>query len=491
MGSGNSPTGIIARINRNAAEITEEEIDQWIVPELLKHYSGKISSLSSYVYYGSIVGQKAFLEEARETLKKGSETFLFKSQHWRSRRSIDPYLLTCLNRLADKLKTEADSQKKVSVPICPGCRALNGSKEFLNYDGKFLRCTNCEQESNRIEDVKDPTSRDQYELRVRNIFLHHSRKGYRCPKCERFIPHSYVKEYGVSCPYDCSWFGTINELGDMLHPLGLSSDCTISLNRMIGDHDTMEWQSCFGSNDANADIRIEIIQQYEVEHETVSEVLETQMSRVLEEPREKVIKKVLMYQAYKNMLERYPEDMIRYLAHRKSIGEMPIQSQIFQEFVRLINNAMPFTIRKFGWDIEIYSLLDPNLDLFSGISEYETKVADGGIVPNRTEENYIGGREFHDHGPCFIGWLCELVDHNGDSLMDNVIRYTFSHIRLRGIRSGTKVKVTHMRIPSHYEMNGMVQLQRIRRRIVDSVYQRLHGKRREIGKRNEVGKTVS
>jgi hypothetical protein len=467
-----------------------DEIDDWIVAGLLEHYSAKISSLSTYVYHGNAVGQKAFREWARSTLRRGAHTFLYKSQHWRSRRSIDPYLLTCLNRLADKLKTESDAQKKVSVPICPACRVVNGSKEFLHYDGKLLRCSTCEQETNRLEDLKDPTDRERYELGLRNVFIIHSRKGYRCPKCELFIPDSHIEEYGVKCPYGCGWFGTVNELDDMNHPLGLSSDCTVSLNRMIGDNDSMEWQSCFESHDATADVRIEVTQKCEIERETVAEVIELQMANVMKEPRNKAIKKQLMYQAYKNMLEQHPEDMIRYLAHRKSIGDMPIQSQLFQEFIRLVRNAMPFTIRKFGYNYEIYSLLDPGLDLFLGVSTFEARIGDGGLIPNRTPENYVGGREYQDHGPCFIGWLCELVDHNDDSLMDHVVRYTFSHIKMRGVPQGTRVKVTHLRIPSHYEMNGMVQLQRIRRRIVDSVYQRLHGKRREIKKRNEVGKTL-
>ena len=141
---------------------------------------------------------------------------------------------------------------------------------------------------------------------------------------------------------------------------------------------------------------------------------------------------------------------------------------------------MPFTVRKYGIEHEIYSLLDPHLDLFLGISEFEA-VVEGGTIPNNTKERYVGGRECLDHGPCFIGLLCDIVDEEGNSIKDKVYQYTFSQIKIANVEDGTKVKITHFRIPSHYEMNGLVQLQRIRKRLVDSIYFRMHGRRRESG----------
>ena len=68
-------------------------------------------------------------------------------------RSIGPYLLTCLSKLADSLKSDVDFIEKISIPICPACKAL-GDREYLVYDGKMLRCQTCTQESVRVEAIK-------------------------------------------------------------------------------------------------------------------------------------------------------------------------------------------------------------------------------------------------------------------------------------------------------------------------------------------------
>jgi hypothetical protein len=482
MGSnktGSGASGIVARINRTASNITEDDLDDWVVPELVKHYSNKISALAAYVYgKNNPIGQSAFREYANETLRRGAYTFLFKSQHWRNSRNINPYLITCLNRLGDRLKSDVESRRKLSVPTCPGCRAL-GVKEYLHYDGQNFRCPVCESESQRLEYEPSRDDRQEYELSIRSIFAVHSRKGCRCPECHRFIPRSYIRSQKLSCPYDrCLWFGESAALEEMSHPMGISTETSISLNdssyKTIGKP---EWQENITDDVAGADLRMEVQQRCTREYETVKDVIETQITRVMKEPASRAIKKQMMYQAYYNMFHQSPEEMISYLAHQKVESDLPIQCQIFQEFVRLVENSLPFNIHKFGRTIEVYSLLDPYLDLFLGMSTFTSAVRPSGLVPNNTTETYVGGREKKNHGPCFIGLLCD-AKVDGRSIMDKVEHYTFSHLKLWNVAPGTKVEVTHMRMPSHYEMNGLVQLQRIRRRIVDSVYQRLNGKRR-------------
>ena len=139
-------------------------------------------------------------------------------------------------------------------------------------------------------------------------------------------------------------------------------------------------------------------------------------------------------------------------------------------------------MEKGGKKIDIVSLTAPELSLFTGISKYDSKVAADGSIPNETKEEYIGGRKYINHGPCFIGKLISVVDKStGESVMSNVREYTFSKIST-DLEPGTPVEVTHFRIPSHYEMKGMVFLQRIRRQLVDSIYLRLHKKKRRVSK---------
>jgi Pyruvate/2-oxoacid:ferredoxin oxidoreductase delta subunit len=474
-------------INARASKLTEDDVE-WMVNELMDHFGGRIHSLSTYVY-GSEKGVAlaAFKEWARQTLKKGVETFLFKNEHWRTGRSIGPYLSTCLTKLADTLKSNIESVKKVSIPICPACKTLN-EREFLVYEGKLMRCPTCTKEHERLEKKADRTSAEEYAYRLRKVFSLHSRKGRRCPSCERFIPESFINtsESGrVSCPYDnCSWFGIESELEPMAHPLGQSSGMTVSLNTPLsskGWSSTSETEmgDMIDAKEVNPDIRMEQAEKYHKEMKIAREVLSVQKSRLERMPRKKVIKKYLMYQAFQNLLDQDPAAMISYLIHGKSLGERPIQSLIFQHYIQLVENNLPFTVDdEDGEEGEVYSLLDSKLNLFLGTSEYQAYVRESGLVSNNTHEVFVGAK---CNGPCFIGLLCDVQTESGKSLLSEVEYYTFSSVKMKStVPQNTLVKVIHFRIPPHYEMYSLVNLQRVRRKIVDSIYKRLHGETRPL-----------
>lgn len=470
---------ILDELNESAGQIIEEDINDSVIESLMSVYCAKVTDLARYAYdvssdHGEGVAVRAFQQRAAETLGNGLHAFLFREQHWRTGRDIGSYLSGCLNRLAKVIRTDVDSTRKVNAPVCPACRSY-GVKEFLVGEGGLLRCPICtEQVANGHEEP------------IRKLFSLHSRRGHRCPECEKFIPDSYVSQhFNVSCPYDdCLWFGTRQELAPMTHPLGLTCDPVVSLNAPVAppscSKPDSDWQDYFLSDDVDAELHIESQQRWTREVEVLKEVLEIQLKRAKRQDPEKALKRQLMHQAFCNMFDRYPEEMVSYLVHRKHSGEQPVQARIFQEFVRLVENELPFTLVKNGQQYEVESLLDPQLDLFLGVSEFETDVREGGVIPNCTNEIYIGGRKMRDFGPCFIGLLIRLDASYGVSLMHRVKCYTFSQIRTT-LEPGMPVKVTHYRIPSHYEMNGLVPLQRIRRKIVDSVYQRLNGRRRRPG----------
>lgn len=470
----------IIEINNRASELTENDLD-WMVSDLMDHFNGRIHSLSTYVY-GSEKGiaLSAFKEWSAKTIRKGVETFLFKNEHWRTGRSIGPYLSTCLTKLADTLKSDIDSVKKVSIPICPACKTLN-DREFLSYEGKLMRCTTCTKECERLESKNNKTSTEEYAYRLRKVFSLHSRKGRRCPSCERFIPESFIntnENSRVSCPYDnCSWFGTESELELMAHPLGQSSSMTVSLNTPItskntNSSDNKEILDMIDSKSINPDIRIEQAEKYYKEMKIAKEVLTVQKSRLEHLPRKKVIKKYLMYQAFQNLLDTDPQSMISYLIHGKSLGERPIQSLIFQKYIQLIENQLPFTVDdEDGEEGEVYSLLDSKLNLFLGMSEYHAHVKESGLVDNNTHEIFVGAK---CNGPCFIGLLCDVQDENEKSLLSEVEYYTFSNIKMKStVPQNTLLKIIHFRMPPHYEMYSLVNLQRVRGRIVSSIRNRL------------------
>ena len=277
----------------------------------MDHFSARVQTLSAYVYGAERgVALSAFKEYASTTLRKGFYTFIFKSQHWRSGRSIGPYLLTCLSKLADSLKSDVDFIKKISIPICPACKAL-GNREYLVYDGKMLRCQTCTQESVRLEAIKKRTSRDEYAYRLRKVFAIHSRRGSRCPSCERFIPESFLKSNDsirVSCPYDtCDWFGIMPELRSDGTSFGAKLWLNRSLNAPIsnsyGSH-VPEFQDRLDAQEINPDVKIEQTEKYNRELGITKAVISAQKARFSKLPMSKVIKKYLMYQAFESLLNQ-------------------------------------------------------------------------------------------------------------------------------------------------------------------------------------------
>lgn len=487
---------LICKIDQNIDKIEKTEYDA-LADELLVYYDTKIKSLAHYAY-GSVIhydedgpsiAVKAFKEYARSSLINGLDTFISLS-HWKNGRSIGPYLATILNRKADALKADVSCSKRITVPICPACK-LYGNKEFLIYENKKLRCNECCNEISRLEkqiEISD-VYKDKLEekLRLRKIFALHSRKGFRCPECERFIPESYIAQYGVSCVYnDCLFFGTINELESVRHPSGLRYESFIYLDSPLSKDNEKSGATLidkYVSEQSEAFASINVKEQYELEYNTLIDVINLQIERInrTEKPNKAKLK-LLMYQAFINMIDSDTEDMVSYLARGKHFSEHPIQSRIFQEFIRLVENNLPLTVIRAGVEYEAYTLRDPVLNLFLGVSEFESVVKANGLIPNMTVETYSGGRQMKDFGRCFIGKLLDVVDiKSGISLNDKVLGYTFVDIRVDTcVPEGTEVKVNHLRIPSHYEMLGMVSLQRIRRKIVDSVYLKLYGKKRMI-----------
>jgi hypothetical protein len=112
--------------------------------------------------------------------------------------------------------------------------------------------------------------------------------------------------------------------------------------------------------------------------------------------------------------------------------------------------------------------LDANLGLFDGISTFDAIVNDKLSIKNGTKEFYIGGRKGKIAKPYYIGKLLDVVDKkNKKSLLDQVSEYTFSLLRMQDIDPGTEVVVKHLRVPPHYQMGGMVYVNRIRKKIVD------------------------
>lgn len=177
--------------------------------------------------------------------------------------------------------------------------------------------------------------------------------------------------------------------------------------------------------------------------------------------------KYLCYQAIENLLNSQPENLIKYILGSRSGG---FQSKIFQEYIFLLEKSIPFTFSKCKKNYIVSSLLDEKLSLFDGISSFEGIIDDKLFIKNNTKEFYIGGRTGSISQPYYIGKILNILDKDTKlSLLDNLCEYSFLRIKMKNISPGTEVIVNHLRVPPHYQMGGMVYVNRVRKEIVDSI----------------------
>ena len=311
---------------------------------------------------------------------------------------------------------------------CPGCSYLGKTSTLQgNY---YLKCNQCVINLSKTQNTK--------EKYFYNTFSNHTSLGYRCPDCKRFMPKNNNTD-SISCPYfDCLFVGSISSLKKMHHP-------------------TIEGSS-----------EITLVTKTNQENSPIKEVIEFQLNNLLYTNFNFTVKhKVLVYQAILQLLAEYPQQITDYLLYESRTGGF--QHKIFQRYISLLEASFPFVIKKNNKVIRINNLLDDNLSLFSGISTFEG-IIENNIIKNNTQEYYIGGRLASYSKPYYIGKLLNIVDKNNKNcLMENVVEYTFSKIKVRDIVSNTPVIVTHLRVPPHYQMGGMVYVNRIRKKIVDQL----------------------
>jgi len=491
---------IIERINTYPDKFSPEHIPELAV-DLVSHFDDRLRYLSQKAFNSEgtsrDLAHRAFREMAYQSFSRALDTFLFTYQHWRDNRDVAPYMMSVINRLQTKTSLELQGISFQPRLICTACKHF-GLKEVLFSEGDTLRCNYCVQKVEILTNViKDDSlkpiirSRIETELELRSKFARHSKKGHKCPDCSKFIPESVKKEHIICCPYpDCIFFDNQNDLETMSHPSSLMSSSNLSLDepfKKSGDEGNegslldVKLNNISFSTDSPEDF-FSIKEVLQLEIGAINDVINEQVAAVNRSGHTStMIQKLIMYEAFKQAIANDPEGMISYLAHTESPPQRTsIQARIFQEYVKIMENYLPFTMKRGDRSIDIVDLTDPNLALFEGLSSYEATVNKNNIIPNNTKEQYIGKRKYKKYGACFIGKLIDVKNSKEQSLMPYVIEYDFNSITMDPtVTPGEEVTVTHYRILSHYQMNSMVFLQRIRRSIVDKVYFKLNKSKRK------------
>lgn len=430
------------------------DVDSLVEDFIKEHEQGFVTLHRIYFKSDNQLSLSALKEEVKDELRTGCVTFI---NNGSPLNELNDYLFYIVNAFCKKQSKPQDKQK--AEYICPGCVYLGKEYSVLFFD-KVFRCDECESELKKA--ANDPKNSFFFA-----IFSRHNKNGYRCSDCERFIPHPLDNSSTVSCPYfDCMFTGNVSDLRKMNHPTSKSNPERLILDASQEGGFTLKDNVM--SNDLGVQTKLEINEDLQNHVELLKEIIETQSNNTAYSSSDATLKhKQLIYQAINELLDKFPVEMTSYLLSN-SDSHMGFQHRIFQEYIKLLEESLPFFITKNKKLYKIDSLLDNNLCLFDGISVFDTIVSDKLVIKNATKEFYIGGRKGAYAKPFYIGKLLNIIQKDTKQpLIQNVKDYSFSRIRMQGIKPGICVTVTHLRVPPHYQMGGMAYVNRIRKKIVE------------------------
>lgn len=434
------------------------EIDVLVADFLHKHAQGISTMHHIYFQTDNALSLRALIIELTDELRTGCVSFFNKNDNLEE---LNPYLFYIANSFC-KRKAVPQIKKKTEY-LCPGCLFLG--KNNLLIDNKIFSCGECQGELKLTDDPKKV-------LFFRNFFKH-NKSGYKCRDCERFIPHPLDEAPIICCPYfDCCFVGSIYSLKKMHHPTSQSNPEKLILDT------SKDGQKCVKDNIISDEIdvvsKIEITEDLDRKIYLIKEAMEFQSNNLAYSSSNFTLKhKLLCYQAFSNILDIFPEEMVGYLLNNTRSGGF--QSKVFQEYIKLLEASFPFSFKKNNKMYKVESLLDDNLSLFDGISKFSGIINEKCQIKNATTEFYIGGRAASYTKPYYIGKLLNVVDKKTNlSLMNKVMEYGFSRIKLKDVVPGEEVTVTHLRVVPHYQMGGMVYVNRIRKKIIDRVISSLN-----------------
>lgn len=175
--------------------------------------------------------------------------------------------------------------------------------------------------------------------------------------------------------------------------------------------------------------------------------------------------KISAYSAIENILKSEPDNMIMYLLSNYRGG---FQSKIFQEYVNILEAKLPFSYIHKKEEIIVKSLLD--LNIFDGISNFNSIIPDSLEIKNGTKEYYIGSRKAYYTRNFYIGKILEIIDIDSKiSLINNIDYYTFLKIKFKDVKPGLKISISHLRVPPHYQIKGMSYINRALKDIKDNI----------------------
>jgi hypothetical protein len=416
------------------------EVDELIDNFIKEHQPGIATVHRLHYHTDNQLSFYSLLVELKEPLRTGCITFINKQYPIQE---INSYLFYIVNDYCKKNSVSIVKAKKEYV--CPGCLYL-GEINLIELKYNSFQCDLCSEKL---------TTNDPKKEVFFKTFATHNKNGWKCQDCKKFIPQPFDNSTVISCPYyDCCFVGELASLKKMQHPTSKTNPEKPILKELV-------------SEEVSVEQKLIIKQTFQNKITRLKEVIDQQKNNISYISHDYTIPhKLAIYQAFSNLIDEYPEDFTNYLLNNSRSGGF--QHKIFQEYIKLLEEKLPFKFRKGKQEYKIETLLDENLSLFEGISIFESVITDKLTIKNETNEFYIGGRKSQIAQPYYIGKLLNIVNgRTKETLIDKVVEYSFSLIKLQDVQPKTPVIITHLRIPPHYQMGGMANINRIRKKIIE------------------------
>jgi hypothetical protein len=175
--------------------------------------------------------------------------------------------------------------------------------------------------------------------------------------------------------------------------------------------------------------------------------------------------KTAAIEAFQYISIKYQKEFLEYLTESTRYG---FQHKLFQAFTNALEKKLPYVIFKKKKPITVDNLLHEQLSIFTKIASFDGVVDEKLTVVNNTSDYYTSNRSVKS-APLYIGKLLSIDDVNNNSLINHVVDYTFHGVKLQNIPPYTRVTVSHLAIPPHYQMGGLVYLNRLRQEIAETL----------------------
>ena len=442
--------------------------------------------MATSITFGDIeLPKAAFKCVAKDVVRDAIRTYCAHKK-WNEDIPIIPYVSTALNRLSKNMVEDIKgSNKKVLNFVCPACREFK-IREILIKENNKLICRNCTIQIETIEkeliELKVLENENQ-EINSNNkikilekklyflkVFYNHSKKGFKCFKCKKFIPDSYK---GKTCPYlKCREILDKEEIVNKNHPVTFCKRQFVSINNAVSKYsdDKKDFSEKYCNMNGNAYDLLSTEEEKKNELKKIKDIINKQ--KKTNGNTRKIPIKISMYEAFDAALEEFPEEMVNYLVNGGQNGDVSIQAIIFQKFVDIIISKLPIIVFIKGIQIKINDLLDDRLNIFNGKRKFTSFMDHNLIIKKVSQFRIDDGIEIEDNSDNFIGKISKIINSKGEDVSHLIDSYSFSNIKMQNsefLKPAEDITVEYYSLRPSYTLGILIHIQRIKKRISDSI----------------------